>query len=69
MSKAILFSSISSPHCFKVSMILEEKGVAFERVEINLSEKEQKSTEYLELNPRGQVPAYKDDQGLSLIHI
>jgi len=64
MSKAILYSSISSPHCFKVSMVLEEKGVSFERVEINLREKEQKSEAYLELNPRGQVPAYKDDQGM-----
>ena len=66
MSKAILFSSVSSPHCFKVSMILEEKGVDFERVEINLREKEQKSDDYLALNPKGQVPAYKDEQGMVL---
>lgn len=64
MTKPILYSSISSPHCFKVSIVLEEKGVEFERVEINLGEKEQKTPAYLELNPRGQVPAYKDDQGM-----
>lgn len=56
----VLFSSARSPHCFKVSTALLELGVAFERVEIDLPGREQKTTEYLAINPRGQVPAYLD---------
>ena len=61
-----LYSSIRSPHCFKVSIVLEEKGVAFERVEIDLRGKEQKTPEYLAINPLGQVPVYEDDQGVHI---
>lgn len=47
-------------------MVLEEKGVAFERVEIDLRAKEQKTPEYLAINPFGQVPVYEDDQGVHI---
>lgn len=47
-------------------MILEEKGVAFERVEINLPAKEQKTPAYLAINPLGQVPVYEDDRGIHI---
>jgi len=63
---ATLFSSVRSPHCFKVSIVLEEKRVRFERVEIDLPARQQKSPAYLAINPRGQVPAYLDDDGAQL---
>jgi glutathione S-transferase len=62
----VLFSSARSPHCFKVSVALLELGVAFERVEIDLPGREQKTAEYLAINPRGQVPAYLDATGAHL---
>ena len=62
----ILYSSASSPHCFKVSMILHEKNVSFQRVEINLRTKEQKTPAYLAINPLGQVPVYEDEQGVHI---
>lgn len=46
-----LFSSRRSPHCFKVSIALHEKGVRFDRVEIDLRTREQKTAAYLALNP------------------
>lgn len=45
-------------------MFLNEKGVAFERIEIDLVNKEQKTAAFLALNPKGQVPTFKDDNGI-----
>src|SRR3989339_1958054 len=45
----------------KVRIVLIEKGLDFERVQIDLSKKEQKSPEYLKIHPFGQVPAIDDD--------
>ncbi len=45
----------------KVRILLIEKGLEFERVNIDLSKKEQKNPEYLKINPFGQVPALDDD--------
>jgi len=66
MPKSYLYSSVRSPHCFKVSLILEEKGVPFERIEIDLRGKEQKTAPYLAINPLGQVPVYEDDRGVHI---
>lgn len=63
MTKPILYSSVRSPHCLKVAIFLHEKGIVFDRVEIDLPAKEQKTPEYLVINPLGLVPAYQDDYG------
>lgn len=59
-----LYSSVRSPHCFKVSLVLAEKSVAFERIEINLPAKQQRSPAYLAINSLGQVPVFVDDRGI-----
>lgn len=64
MSKSILYSSILSPHCLKVAVVLTEKGIPYDRVEIDLRNRQQKTPEYLAINPAGQVPVYVDDQGV-----
>ncbi len=64
MKKSILYSSTRSPHCLKVAIFLQEKGVPFERTEINLPAKEQRTPEYLAINPLGLVPAYEDGNGI-----
>ncbi|MFQ5850367.1 MAG: glutathione S-transferase family protein [Candidatus Binatia bacterium] len=45
----------------KVRIALIEKGLEFERVNIDLSKREQKNPEYLKIHPVGQVPALDDD--------
>ncbi|MFQ5917592.1 MAG: glutathione S-transferase family protein [Candidatus Binatia bacterium] len=45
----------------KVRILLIEKGLEFERIDIDLSKKEQKNPEYLKIHPFGQVPALDDD--------
>lgn len=60
--KPILYSSFNCPHSLKAAFFLSEKNVAFQRVEVDLSAKEQKKPTYLAINPRGTVPAFEDAQ-------
>jgi len=60
---SILYSSLRSPHSLKAAMFLSEKGIEFERVEVDLPKKEQKLPQYLRIHPMGQVPCYIDDYG------
>ena len=66
LSASLLYSSVRSPHCFKVSMVLHEKGVDCERIEIDLPAREQKTPAFLAINPLGQVPVFEDDQGVHI---
>lgn len=45
-------------------MVLTEKRVPFERVEIDLTKREQKTPEFQAINPLGLVPVYEDDEGI-----
>ena len=61
MSDSIkLYDFKSSPNCQRVKVVLEEKGLAYETVSVDLRKKEQKTPEYLALNPYGKVPAMVD---------
>lgn len=44
-------------------ILLEEAGVKYERIEIDLEAGAENSEEYLSINPRGQVPALILDDG------
>jgi len=51
-----------STNARKVRIALIEKGLDFERIQIDLGKKEQKNPDYLKIHPFGQVPAL-DDEG------
>jgi glutathione S-transferase len=57
-----LYTFPQSSNSRKVRIALIEKGLEFERIQIDLTKKEQKNSEYLKINPFGQVPAL-DDEG------
>lgn len=57
-----LYTFPPSTNSRKVRIALIEKGLEFERVNVDLAKREQKSPEYLELHPFGQIPAL-DDEG------
>ena len=57
-----LYTFPQSSNSRKVRIALIEKGLEFERIQIDPTKKEQKSPEYLKINPFGQVPAL-DDEG------
>lgn len=45
-----------------VRLVLLEKNIPFERVNINFAKGEHKSPEFLQLNPKGQVPVLVDGE-------
>ena len=57
-----LYTFPPSTNSRKVRIALLEKGLEFERINVDLSKREQKNTEYLKIHPHGQVPAL-DDEG------
>lgn len=53
----------TTPNGYKVPILLEELGLAYEIVPVNLGAKEQKAPEYLKLNPDGKIPTLTDQDG------
>jgi glutathione S-transferase len=51
-----LYDYPQCPFCRKVRVALAEKGIEYEKVFIDLRKKEQKSEDFLKLNPYGKVP-------------
>lgn len=56
-----LYDFQSSPNCQRVKIVLAEKNLPYEVVPIDLRKQEQKTPEYLKLNPYGKVPVLTDD--------
>ena len=56
-----LYDFKSSPNCQRVKVVLAEKNLPYEIVPIDLTKKEQKTPEYLKMNPYGKVPVLTDD--------
>jgi glutathione S-transferase len=50
-----------SPNSRKVHWALEEMGAPYRYQTVNLAAREQKSPEFLQLNPNGRVPVLDDD--------
>ena len=57
-----LYTFPPSTNSRKVRIALLEKGLEFERINVDLSKREQKAPEYLKIHPFGQIPAL-DDEG------
>lgn len=57
-----LYTFPPSTNSRKVRIALLEKGLEFQRINVDLSKSEQKNPEYLKIHPFGQVPAL-DDEG------
>lgn len=55
-----LYWGSGSPYAWRVMLTLEVKGLAYESKLLEFSKGEHKAPEYLQLNPRGKVPALRD---------
>jgi GST-like protein len=55
--------SLPTPNGVKVSILLEETGLAYEPHRISFDSNEQKSPEFMSLNPYGKIPAILDPDG------
>jgi glutathione S-transferase len=60
-----LYTFPPSTNSRKVRIALLEKALEFERINVDLTKREQKNPEYLKIHPFGQVPAL-DDEGFIL---
>ena len=57
----------ATPNGWKVSTVLEELGMPYQVHAIDLMQNEQKTPDFLKLNPNGRIPAIVDtDNGLTL---
>jgi len=61
-----LYDFALAPNPRKVRIYLAEKGIDIPRQEINLAAGEQRSPEFLKINPLGQVPVLELDDGSHL---
>jgi glutathione S-transferase len=60
MTMIKLYDFKSSPNSQRVKVVLEEKKLPFEIVPIDLRKGEQKTPQFLKLNPYGKVPVLTD---------
>jgi maleylacetoacetate isomerase len=58
-----LYNYFRSSAAYRVRIALNLKGVEWEHVGVHLVKREQRSPEYLKLNPAGLVPALVDEEG------
>lgn len=57
------YYGLPTPNGVKVSIMLEETGLPYEVHKIDFAKDEQKSPEFLSLNPNGKIPAIIDPNG------
>src|SRR5262245_25638624 len=55
--------SLTTPNGVKASIMLEEIGEPYEAHYVDFGKKDQKTPEYLSLNPNGKIPAIIDPNG------
>ena len=55
--------SLPTPNGVKVSIMLEETGLAYEPHRVSFDTDDQKTPEFLSLNPNGKIPAIIDPDG------
>eukprot|EP00271_Cylindrocystis_brebissonii_P003802 TRINITY_DN15047_c0_g1_i1.p1 TRINITY_DN15047_c0_g1~~TRINITY_DN15047_c0_g1_i1.p1 ORF type:complete len:223 (+),score=43.89 TRINITY_DN15047_c0_g1_i1:136-804(+) len=55
-----LYWGSGSAFCWRVQIVLEEKGLEYESMLLSFSKGEHKGPEVMALNPRGQVPTFVD---------
>ncbi len=62
-TSVIQLYSFPTPNGIKVSLALEEMGLAYEAHTVTLSDADVKSPEFLSLNPNNKIPAIIDPNG------
>jgi glutathione S-transferase len=61
-----VFGDIQSGNCFKVRLLLQQLGLPFEWVHVDILKKESRTPEFLQRNPRGQIPVLELPDGTYL---
>jgi glutathione S-transferase len=56
-----LYDAVPSSNSDRTKIALHEKGLAYDRVTLDLAKKDQKRPEFLKINPYGKVPVINDN--------
>lgn len=56
-----LYDFPRSPYCQKVRLVLAEKDLSYDKIFVDLIKSEQKTPDFLRLNPYGKVPVLIDE--------
>ena len=59
----IEFHTWNTPNGRKISVALEEMGLPYTAVPVNISKGEQRAPDFLKISPNGRIPAIIDPQG------
>ncbi len=62
MTELKLYDYPTSGNCYKVRLLLSMLGCDYERVPVDILQGESVTPEFLQLNPRGQIPLLKDGE-------
>ena len=60
----LIFYFAKSSAAYAPHILLEDVGAKYEAIEIDFASAEQRSAAYLEINPKGRVPALITEQGI-----
>jgi glutathione S-transferase len=58
-----LYDFLPSGNCYKIRLLLNQLGIAFERIDINILAGESRTPEFLKINPNGRVPVLEIESG------
>lgn len=58
-----LYGMSFSGNCYKVKLLLEQLGLAYEWIEVDMLNGGTRTPQFLAMNPNGQVPALRLDNG------
>jgi glutathione S-transferase len=61
-----LYDFLESGNGYKVRLLLTQLGVAFERIEVDITRGESRTAEFLALNPNGRIPTLELQNGSCL---
>jgi glutathione S-transferase len=58
-----LYDYLSSGNCYKIRLLLNQLGIAYQRVPIDIVKGESRTPEFLERNPLGKTPVLEIEPG------
>jgi len=56
-----LYDFLPSGNCYKIRLLLSQLEIEYERVNVNILEKESRTPEFLQINPNGRTPVLYHD--------
>jgi len=56
-----LYDFLPSGNCYKIRLMLNQLGIAYERINVDILNKESRTPEFLKINPNGRTPVLCHD--------